>query len=141
MASELGYKLKTMTKEGINPPIPIFAFKPTHSNWRVIEVKDPADLNSVITECSGRGLIDVCGSMMYLSRALANKSISHFEIFIYKQGDPNKILGTIRCNTSMKASLFRDVGRGIINMSFESRPMDIASVSVTFAAGNLLKDW
>lgn len=141
MASELGYKLKTMTKEGINAPIPLFAFKPTKLNWKYMEIKDRADLNSVVSECTRHGLIDICGSMMYLKRAGAGKSISSFEIFIYKRGDPDNILGTIRCNTSMEASLFREVGSGIIDMSFESKPMDIGLVTVTFTAGELNKDW
>lgn len=141
MASELGYKLKTMTKEGANNPIPLFAFKPTKSKWRKMEIKDPADLNGVVSECTRHGLIDICGSMTYLSRAAAGKSISNFELFIYKRGDPDKILGTIRCNTTMSASLFRDVGSEIIDMSFENKPMDIGLVSITFTAGDLKKDW
>ncbi|HRH41324.1 MAG TPA: hypothetical protein PKY82_06730, partial [Pyrinomonadaceae bacterium] len=92
-------------------------------------------------ECTRHGLIEICGSMTYLGRAVAGKSISNFEIFIYKRGDPDKILGTIRCNTSMKASLFREVGSEIIDMSFETKPLDIASISITFTAGDLKKDW
>lgn len=140
MASELGYKLKTTTG-GENKPIPLFAFKPTKSKWRKMEIKDPADLNSVVSECTRHGLIEICGSMTYLGRAVAGKTISNFEIFIYKRGDPDKILGTIRCNTSMKASLFREVGSEIIDMSFETKPLDIASISITFTAGDLKKDW
>ena len=141
MASELGYKLKTMTKEGGTNLISIFAFKPANAIWRRMEINHPADLNSVVNECTRLGLIDICGSMTYLTRAGVGKSISYFEIFIYKRGYPDKILGTIRCNYSAEASLFREVGRGIIDMSFESPPMDIGSVSIKFTAGDFRKDW
>lgn len=146
MASNFLYRLKVISKETGENIIPLYAFKPSHHNWRMTDVLHITDLTQTVLNSDNLGNIDVCTTESYCHRALANKTISYFELFIKDaKSEPNrfearKIAGTILCRNLNGRGLTK-VDRGLINMSVEGAPPTVAAVTLYFRQGTLRKDF
>lgn len=146
MASNFLYKLRVISKEAGEHHFPVYAFKASHRNWRMMDVLHIADLTRIVLDSDNFGHIDVCTMEGYCHRALIKKTITFFELHIKDaniestQYAERPTRGTISCKNMNGKDLF-SVPRGLINMSVEYAPPTVAAVSLYFEPGSLTKDF
>lgn len=117
--------------------IPVYGFKVGTMGWNRGDIKDLDILKQEIDVANGRGSLTVCSHLGYCYRALENRKIERFQLFIkdvrfFDLSGERKVVATVESKGSMNGGNIIALTPGLVTMSVEGSPVEPSAVNLSF---------